>query len=237
MEDFILSHKLTKNEILNSDYYLGIANEIKDLKKASFIYRSQQETGEIIKDRFGAVQRCIDKNIYSKIDLMNRYGYQTIMDISNFISSFYRRKNRLKQRIQNIIIDGLIKTNNIYFATLTFKSLENTTDYTRRKYISRFLKKHCCHYVANIDFGESEEGTHREHYHAVISSPLGSEELQSLYCLGFSYFEPIRLSKKNPNGTFQRLAKYVSKLTNHAYKESTKRNCYIYDRNKDYVLQ
>lgn len=229
------THKITKNEILNNPDYINIANEIKDLKFASFLYRTLQETGEVKQDRFDVMGRCQEKGIYSLNDLYERHGYKVVMAIRTFLSSGWRRQSRLKGRITDIICDGLNRNVYLYFLTFTFKSLEGTTDKTRRTYIQRFLKEHCIHYVANIDFGESDYHTHREHYHAVASSYLPIYDLESDYKLGFVKFKYIRL-ERNITGLYNKLSKYIAKLTNHANKESTKRNCYIYDRNKEFLL-
>lgn len=109
------------------------------------------------------------------------------------------------------------------FLTLTFnnKTLNNTSSDTRRKYVRRFLKENCVCYVANKDFG-GRNG--REHYHAVV---LVKGQLNyTNWSYGALNGQKIRL-----NGTSNtKLAKYVSKLTNHAIKKTCKRNVLIYSR-------
>ena len=75
-------------------------------------------------------------------------------------------------------------------------------------------------YVANIDFGKNTE---REHYHALVLV----DRINDTWDYGFTWFERVHRSDSAAT-----LAKYVSKLTNHAIKETTKRSCYIYSRRK-----
>ena len=113
------------------------------------------------------------------------------------------------------------------FLTLTFKPkvIDSTSEETRRRYVARYLKQFDCEYVANIDFGEEHE---TEHYHAVLNksfiNPLtwqyGNLDVQQVRTATDKDLDCIRL------------AKYVAKLTNHAIKETTKRNSLIYSRKR-----
>lgn len=99
--------------------------------------------------------------------------------------------------------------------------MNSTSEETRRKYVRRFLKENCICYVANKDFG-ARNG--REHYHAVVL--LKSKINYSKWNYGSINGQKIRL-----NGTSDvRLSKYIAKLTNHAIKETCKRNALIYSR-------
>ena len=93
---------------------------------------------------------------------------------------------------------------------------------TRRKYVSRCLKKYNTLYVANIDFGKKNG---REHYHAVISIDKVDNK-DWLY--GDIDFKRVR--NKNIEEDKKRLSKYIAKLSNHAIKETTKRCCLLYSR-------
>lgn len=127
-----------------------------------------------------------------------------------------QRTRRLRQKIENKLVNS-----QCLFLTLTFedKVLQNTSNSTRRTYIRRYLKDvlKVPFGVANKDFGDKEknsESKEREHYHAIIES----EDIDlSTYPYGFIYAERIK-DISNP----LLLAKYVNKLTNHAYKDSTK---------------
>lgn len=131
-------------------------------------------------------------------------------------ASYYRTK-RLKKRIESLLKDG-----KCIFLTLTFTDdvLASTTEKQRRKKVVSYLKAVSLAYVANIDYG-AKNG--REHYHAVVRS----EHVDySLYRLGSVNGQIVRLSGSSSAS----LSKYISKLTNHAIKETTKRNAIIYSR-------
>lgn len=130
----------------------------------------------------------------------------------------YHRVKRLNERIERYLSMG-----ECIWLTLTFndKTLSETNAKTRRRYVSHFLKSQSNYYVANIDYGKDNE---REHYHAVVVGSFVDMEKWSKY--GFAYTERI----KNHLKTSVKLSKYVSKLTNHAIKESTKRQVYVYSR-------
>ena len=131
-----------------------------------------------------------------------------------------QRRVRLAHRIKKLLQQGTA-----YFVTLTFRDdiLESTSKETRRRYVTRYLKKNCSHYVANVDYSPQK---HREHYHAVVipNESFFSDDSWSVKC-GFTDVEKIR-----SNDDYTKLAKYVIKLVNHAMKESTDTNYCIYSR-------
>lgn len=121
-------------------------------------------------------------------------------------------------------IDFILYTNkDCYFLTLTFKDsvLNKTTAETRRQYVRKYLKSNYNVYIANIDFG-NENG--REHYHAVVGQEIGNCRLWEK----FGFFHKQKIRCKDDSNV---LAKYVVKLTNHAFKETCKKNYCIYSKN------
>ena len=153
------------------------------------------------------------------------------------VSADVQRKKRLRQRVERIMEKG-----STYFLTLTFDddTLSKTDVKTRRTYVARFLKTVSDDYVGNVDFGKLNG---REHYHAVIHSDKlddiqyiytnrygwicsDCEQFQEWSKLGFYSVKSCGKDEKDK----QKLAWYVSKLTNHAVKETTKRNALIYSR-------
>lgn len=128
-----------------------------------------------------------------------------------------KRALRLRERIEYFLSLG-----HCFFVTLTFNDscLSSTTEETRRAYVKRFLRSQSSNYVANIDYG-SENG--REHYHCVIV--CDNVDLSSWEKYGFIFYEHI----KRPKSSIK-LGKYISKLTNHAIKETCKRQAIIYSR-------
>ena len=141
-------------------------------------------------------------------------------EVEKICNASIQRTKRLRGRIETILSSG-----NSLFLTLTFtdKTLESTSAETRRKYVTRYLKSLNCMYVANIDFGAKN---HREHYHAVVG--LDSIDLSAWRTYGNINVQKVHDSSIELNK--KRLSKYISKLSNHAIKETTKRNALIYSR-------
>lgn len=161
----------------------------------------------------------VDKNNDEKyVDLFLQYGNKMIKEARRINDASYKRIQRLRDRISRYLSLG-----KCIFVTLTFSDdvLRDTSEFTRRRYVSRYLKSISDYYVANIDYGADDRFTHREHYHALILIDYINER----WDYGIAWFEPIHTSDSEIT-----IAKYISKLTNHAIKESTKRHVYIYSR-------
>lgn len=161
---------------------------------------------------------------YQKDNTICKDGY-TLSELykqAGFINkNSYSRKEKLQTRIKTLLTRG-----NCFFLTLTFTDLvlSSTSAETRRRYIARTLKEHFpLGYVANIDYG-AKNG--REHYHAVVCSTAQtiSNAKNCIWSYGALNFKTIH----TPN--IQVIAKYISKLTNHAIKETTRRTAIIYSR-------
>lgn len=150
--------------------------------------------------------------------LLNGFTEDDIKEARKINHASYKREERLKERIAMYLLQG-----RCVFATLTFRDdvFNSTTEETRRRYVARFLKEQSDCYIANIDYGKT---TDREHYHAII---LSDHIKSGSWPYGFDKYEKIRCDNLAPI----KVAKYISKLTNHAIKETTKRCCYIYSRN------
>ena len=158
-----------------------------------------------------------EKLIKEKETFIKKYGNTTLKIANNLNHASYKRVARLKDRIKEAVESG-----SAYFITITFNptTLENTNEQTRRKYVSRWLKSLTPFYVANIDYGKKTE---REHYHAVITSDTRPPKSWNY---GF-----IDILKVNTTETdTKRVSKYISKLTNHAIKHTTKSKRIIYSR-------
>lgn len=130
----------------------------------------------------------------------------------------YHRTKRLKERIKTMITSG-----SCIFLTLTFRNdvLESTSQETRKRYIKRALKTMSDKYIANIDYGKKNE---REHYHAIV---LADRVDHTLWKYGNIDFERVRIEQEDSP---VKIAKYITKLTNHAIKETVKQNRLIYSR-------
>lgn len=174
--------------------------------------------------------RLQDKNLTEsqKIEFLTEYdalfdNFDDKMDLDEGLKEYkkYREKTRrVRTKIKSIMLTGACS-----FLTLTFTNdvLNNTTQETRRRYVSRFLKSISCNYVGNIDWGK-ENG--REHYHAVISGI--DIDMSSWDKYGFSDCRTI--GRKDDESTSSKISKYLYKLSNHATKETTKCKKIIYSR-------
>lgn len=189
-----------KAKILNS----GLCSKVKKLDKLLYNLVANSKGCDI---PFEEAMFCVDNNC-------------TINDVREaraINNANYNRVKRLKGRIEQYLTMG-----QCIWLTLTFTDeiLAKTSQETRRRYVSRFLKSQSNSYIANIDYGKDTE---REHYHAVV---LCDYLDKSKWLYGFSYTERVKNHVNSP----KKLSKYVSKLTNHAIKETTKRQVYIYSR-------
>lgn len=151
--------------------------------------------------------------------LLSSCGRGYIKECRRVYRASASRIRRLKERIKSYLVRGAC-----IFATFTFTDevLAKTSIETRRKYVSRFCKSVSDYYVANIDYGVDDKFTHREHYHALLLTDFVSLK----WDYGWSLYE--RVHKRD---SYIILSKYICKLTNHAIKDSTKRNYMIYSRN------
>ena len=131
----------------------------------------------------------------------------------------YKRVGRIKKRVKDIVLSG-----SAIFVTLTFTDdvLKATSDETRKKYIKRYLKENSSIYVANKDFGATNG---REHYHAIVSSPT------KLNLSQWNHYGAINVKRiRSTTKDLTKVSKYVSKLTNHAIKETAQNQRLIYSR-------
>ena len=159
----------------------------------------------------------IEKQIIIKKIFSQRYCSWKL--VSSLNSSRYHKKAVIQKRITPWIINS-----SAIFITITFDNngiLTNTTELTRRRYVSRWLKSMYRDYVANIDYGDNNG---REHYHAVVNSIDAT--LPDNWDYGFIKYDPVRI-----NGLSDiRLSKYLSKLTHHAIKNSGQLKKVIYSK-------
>lgn len=145
-------------------------------------------------------------------------GRKELKECERVNNAFIMRVYRLKKRITQ-----MLESSKCIFVTMTFTNevLQNTSVQTRHDYIKRFLNSLNCDYVANIDFGSQNE---REHYHALVNC---NKIDPKLYNYGAINFERVRSTSDSG-----KLANYISKLTNHAIKSSTRGCNIMYSRNK-----
>lgn len=154
-------------------------------------------------------------DIYYQFANDNQELWQEAKRINN---ASYHKTKRLKSKIIDMLTSG-----SCIFLTLTFTNdvLNKTNKDTRKKYIIRALKTMSNTYIANIDYGSKKE---REHYHAIV---LADKVSQAQWQYGNLDFERVRT---NEDTSPVKIAKYITKLTNHAIKETVKQNRVIYSR-------
>ena len=226
MSDFNLS--FSYSELVRYEKYLKQFEPFMD--KVDYKYKSK-----CIRDKCHKMLNSVRSNEYKSIKfidevdislrnwLYDTFGLCEVLEAYRINNAYYHRTTRLKQRISKIV------TKRSYFLTITWTDyyLSSTSpgylkEGTRREYITRFLKKISTDYVANIDFGEKNN---REHYHAVVQA-------ENINFLDWQYGNlDFKLITYTDNDCVE-LARYVSKLTNHAIKETTKRQALIYPKKK-----
>lgn len=139
------------------------------------------------------------------------------------VNNHYKRASRLRVKVAS-----LIESKQAVFFTLTFTDavLASTTTETRHKYVIRWLERYLPDFVANVDFSPK---TGREHYHGISPVAISKEAREAWNAYGSINFERIR----NRGSDASRTAKYITKLSQHAMKESCG-HCYrvIYPRKK-----
>ncbi|MBE5735419.1 MAG: hypothetical protein E7361_03130 [Clostridiales bacterium] len=215
------------NEYIQSDKKLRNLTKYELLSNGKFeIYRNNlyAEYSKFCSLKYGTEMNKKYEQYLGIEDTLSEYEKKCCKQIYD---SRRQKILRLKKKLTHVITNY-----DCLWLTLTFRDdvLDNTSEKTRRIYISRFLKSlNVPFYVANIDFGDKVknlDSLEREHYHAVIQSDYLD---MSLYNYGFIYVERIR----NTTNSIKKISKYINKLTAHAYKDSTKGlNRLIYSRNR-----
>ena len=122
-------------------------------------------------------------------------------------------------------LNAWLEKGSVIFGTLTFTDdvLNNTSSKTRKRYVERYLKNADVAYIANVDYGAKND---REHYHFIIAT--GNKNKLENWQYGFFNLKLVGNSESDSI----KVSKYVSKLTNHAIKNTNKRCVIIYSKNK-----
>lgn len=199
--------------------YCKIEREISFTRYKKFKLDAMEAiTGEVADpyEKWNIEEKFHNCNTFEEMLLENEEIKTLYEEARKINQASYKRRVRLAQRIGK-----MINNQKCIFLTLTFTDsvLDRTSVETRRKYVTRFLKKISEEYVANIDYGELNE---REHYHALVVCDLVNH---NDWFYGAINFERIREASSE-----KALAKYICKLVNHAIKETTKRNYTIYSK-------
>lgn len=213
-----IDDKKTKQQAIN--YVLEnpyILIEYKELKRA-YYKENHNETNSVSADL-----------LYH--NFLEKYGYLALLGCNLLRSRHYQRVKRISDRIENIVIDAFELGYELYFITFTFtdKYLEKTIFEYRRKLIERLLKKYGWHFVANVDFGQDEKYSQREHYHAfgsIVNLAKLKKEFNRI-TKSFVHAKSYRFKKRDS----KYIANYIIKLVNHSIKDSTQNTRVLFDRN------
>lgn len=188
----------------------GLCITEKQVSRAFYAQHVLDTTGEYIYSEMDT-QRAEELQLFHR--MFNLENWEEARRINHASRA---RIQRLKRRIA-----AMLKNGECLFLTLTFTDevLRKTTEDTRRQAVRRYLKSFGVPYVANIDYGKKNG---REHYHAVIQT----EHVDySAYTYGAINGEKIHSAED-----YVKLSKYVAKLTNHAIKQTNKRQVIIYSK-------
>lgn len=153
------------------------------------------------------------------------YSWEDISCAMKVNSAYYKKLGRVKSKLvkmENQCFES-VGSYTMVFLTFTFNdySLEHNNSDSLKQAVRRYLKKYCVRYVANVDYG-ARNG--RKHFHAValVDGKLNYKKWT---------YGALNGRKVNLNQTAsKRMAKYVTKLSLHAIKESTGFNRLIYSR-------
>lgn len=177
------------------------------------------------------ILKTLQKKYYYEYGL-SKEEFRTLENVRN---SYYKRLGRCKAHIECMIMSG-----KCYFLSMTFTNymLDKTSEKVRRKYIQEYLNNFD-YYVGNIDYGSEKE---REHYHAIVMLKSYNvaliDLLKDIYQgavingqpsnYGFVDIKPIGYSKTD----YEKVSKYINKLTNHAFKKTTVAKRLMYPKDK-----
>lgn len=152
------------------------------------------------------------------------YTWEEILCAMQINSSYYKKLGRVKSKLFKMEQMCFENSNlNMIFLTFTFDdySITHNNSDSLKQAVRRHLKKYCIKYVANVDYG-ARNG--RKHFHAVA---LVEGKLDfTKWNYGALNGRKVNLNLTAP----KRMAKYITKLSLHAIKESTQFNRLIYSR-------
>ena len=144
-----------------------------------------------------------------------------VKQLESILLSYRKKSIRIRKNLTSWLEKG-----SVIFGTLTFTDdvLQKTSAQTRKRYVERYLKSADVAYIANIDYGSKND---REHYHFIIAT--GNKNKLDDWQYGFFNLKLVGESESDST----KVSKYVSKLTNHAIKNTNKRCVIMYSKNKN----
>lgn len=144
-----------------------------------------------------------------------------VPEYEKILKARYQKVSRIKKRL----IYLLSRCEYVWFCTFTFDNYYiNKCDRTKRDLMKSVLNTHDFLYILNIDYGKTTE---REHYHCIVGTNINFDVNQYIQAY-YPCFSCSILCKKGKND-FNRLSKYINKLTNHCIKATTKKQRLLYN--------
>ena len=225
-----------KAELLRS----GLPSKVNQIEKSLYAQHLLETSGEVLHTSID-----YDTALSLRCFLLqnNPEAYSECLKI---IKARYMKANRVRFKLSRMLHNN----DTVVFLTLTFpdETLKNTSELTRRRYVTRYLSSFASDYVANVDYGKQNG---REHYHAVANA-LAPLNTWSKYGFVLSEFVkdpktdcmtrnvPKRYKDLPPEEQCRlmsiddekRISKYIAKLSNHAIKETNRRSVLIYSKSK-----
>lgn len=167
------------------------------------------------------LKRIIEYNHQRYLAFKNGEYFEVNPDYEKVLKARYSKVSRIKRRF----IYLLSRYDYIWFCTFTFSNdYINKCDRTKRDLIKSVINTHDFKYILNIDYGKKTE---REHYHCIIGTNINFDVAQFINN-NYPCFSKSILVKKGKDD-FQRMSKYINKLTNHCIKATTKRQRILYN--------
>lgn len=205
---------------------LGLTEDLKQISKSKWKYGALLDKAFEDKDYdfeyeyIKAFKHTLNPELCNWLEnkIKKTYSPEYIKEAQRVNDASYHRVKRLKTKISK-----MLSNKNCVFITLTFdpkKGIFDTSPDTRKQYVRKYLKNESSCYVANIDYGELNG---QEHYHALVINRVNPLKWKYGTC-------NVKMVRGCDLDTSVRIAKYISKLTNHAIKATTKRSCIIYSR-------
>lgn len=144
--------------------------------------------------------------IYHHLDIVYPLWFEWEDELLKAHKARLQRKRRIANYIKGMFLS--YEPQKLFFLTITFHDdAFKASAKTRHTNVQRYLNSLCLDYMANLDYGTKKK---REHYHAVIATDKDIFE----YSIPHAHIHYKRITSRNSN----RLAKYLSKLSNHAQK-------------------
>lgn len=167
------------------------------------------------------LKKVIEYNSNRYFCFKNNLPFEHNSEYDKILNSRYCKVSRIKRRLVYL----LSRYDHIWFCTFTFDNYYiNKSDRTKRDLIKKVLNSHDFKFILNIDYGKTTE---REHYHCVLGTNWNMD-VNQFFQNNYECFCLAIQCKKGKND-FQRLSKYINKLTNHCIKATTKRQRLLYN--------